>query len=148
MSSTKSQHCRELPLASLSHILRVLFNSFLFRMLLQGWGRGRGRDRSCHRSLSCPALLSMHLHSSIIMAKEASMLFTISGIMDHGLPHGFWWTTQTTDHSSSPSCNRTTDPDKALKGNKDHRHHHGHRWQRRLLHQPGSRLQHRPQTST
>lgn len=38
-----------------------------------------------------------------------------------------------TDHEHSPSCNRTLDPDKALKGSPDHGHQQGPWWHYRLL---------------
>lgn len=63
-----------------------------------------------------------------ITAKVAPFLYTVCVSTDHGLPHGF-----TKTSIRVPSCSRTTDLYKALRGSRDHGCHHGLRWQHRPL---------------
>lgn len=115
----------ELTSASPSQFLRALFDGFLFRLLLGGGGWSWS-----HRSRSCSSFSTGHLQTSISLQKASSLLFTVSENTDHGLPH-FLATARTMNMATN--CSRTTDPDKALKGSKDHGHQPGPRWHCRSL---------------
>lgn len=81
-------------------------------------------------------------------AKEAFLPFTVSGSVDHGLPHGFWQ-----QHRSQTSMWPLTaawpmDINIASGGSTDHRHPCCPWLQQDHGHQHGLRWQHRPHTST
>lgn len=73
-------NCGELTSASLSYFLRVLFDGFLFRLLLFG-GVGVGATDAFYVPLS-----QLCLQSSISLAPSH---FTVNGSTDHGFPHSF-----------------------------------------------------------
>lgn len=79
---------RELQVNILITILRVLFDGFLFRLLL--WGAWNWSEvRSCNRAFSAP-LSQLCIYNHQITAKEVLLLFTVSWSSEHGLPHGLW----------------------------------------------------------
>ena len=98
-------------------ILRLLFNGFLFRLLIWGHGCGWNRSRALTRTLSCPSFSTMHLQSQ---RSQQMLLLVLAGA---GIMHstGFLATAQTTN--TVPGC-RIHGPDMALRGSSDHAHHH------------------------
>lgn len=81
-------NCREPSSASLPCFLKVFFYGFLFKLLLFIWWGGGGMDvgivtETCYAPPTVPAIMNT-------TAKIASLIFTVSGSLVHGLPHVFW----------------------------------------------------------
>lgn len=81
MCPTRSHQCRELILASLLRILRLLFNGFLFRLLIWGHGCGWNRSRALTRTLSCPSFSNTHLNHQYHCKGS---IFALSSQQEHG----------------------------------------------------------------
>lgn len=90
------------------------------------WG-DRTRGYCCYGSLPCNSFTTTPPQSSI-------SLLPCSLQLAGAWVWAFIWFLGTAQITNmAPSCSRTMDPDKTLRGSLDHRHHHGLRWQRRLL---------------
>lgn len=87
-SPQESINCGEPSSASLPCFLKVFFYGFLFKLLSFIWwdrgGIGIGTvTKACHAHPTVPAIMNTS-------AKIASLIFTVSGSLVHGLPRVFW----------------------------------------------------------